>query len=49
MNTKVTTLAVLVTSVLVSKRSGAGRPDKPATQRHSNATGDDVDRANICS
>jgi len=31
------------------ERSGGGRPDKPATQRHSNATGDDAARANICS
>jgi hypothetical protein len=48
MNTKVTTLAVFRERPCF-ERSGGGRPDKPATQRHSNATGDDAARANICS
>jgi hypothetical protein len=31
------------------ERSGGGRPGKPATQRHSNATGEDAAGPNICS
>jgi hypothetical protein len=49
MNTKVTTLAVLISRRSSFERSGGGRPNKPATQRHSNATGEDAAGANICS
>ena len=31
------------------ERSGGGRPGKLATQRHSNATGEDAAEPNICS
>jgi hypothetical protein len=31
------------------ERSGGGRSNKPATQRHSNATGEDAAGGNICS
>ena len=49
MNTKVTTLAALVSSVLLWNVQGGGRPDKSATRRYGNAAGDDVAGANFCS
>ena len=47
MNTKVTTLAALVASVLVSSAQGVAAQAISATQRHSNAAGDDVAGANF--
>jgi len=46
MNTKVRTLAALVSSVLLWNVQGGGRPDKSAT-RNGNAAGDDVAGANF--
>jgi hypothetical protein len=47
MNTKVATLAALISSMLLSN-SGGGLTNKSAT-RYSNATGGDAAGANICS